>query len=99
MNSIAFLDAPIPFSFPLFAFNFTERVLMVQTESQYICIHRCLLLVLEGKENTNRITATHVNQGYDGKSLGPFQFDEFIHSSDVSKDILHWICQSLKSKG
>ncbi|ODM90113.1 Tyrosine-protein phosphatase 10D [Orchesella cincta] len=28
-----------------------ERVWMVQTEQQYICIHQCLLSVLEGKEN------------------------------------------------
>ncbi|XP_032296419.1 tyrosine-protein phosphatase 10D isoform X2 [Drosophila virilis] len=28
-----------------------ERVWMVQTEQQYICIHQCLLAVLEGKEN------------------------------------------------
>ncbi|KAJ8969172.1 hypothetical protein NQ317_009029 [Molorchus minor] len=27
-----------------------ERVWMVQTEQQYICIHQCLLAVLEGKE-------------------------------------------------
>ncbi len=28
-----------------------ERVWMVQTEQQYICIHQCLMKVLEGKEN------------------------------------------------
>jgi len=28
-----------------------ERVWMVQTEQQYICIHQCLLVVLEGKEH------------------------------------------------
>ncbi|KAH8275987.1 hypothetical protein KR018_000494, partial [Drosophila ironensis] len=28
-----------------------ERVFMVQTEQQYICIHQCLLAVLEGKEH------------------------------------------------
>ncbi|CAG0882994.1 unnamed protein product, partial [Cyprideis torosa] len=28
-----------------------ERVWMVQTEQQYICIHQCLLAVLEGREN------------------------------------------------
>lgn len=46
-----------------------ERVWMVQTESQYICIHQCLLTVLEGKESTNSISPTHVNQGYEGMSL------------------------------
>ncbi|CAL8067890.1 unnamed protein product [Orchesella dallaii] len=28
-----------------------ERVWMVQTEQQYICIHQCLISVLEGREN------------------------------------------------
>lgn len=46
-----------------------ERVWMVQTESQYICIHQCLLTVLEGNESTNSISPTHVNQGYEGMSL------------------------------
>merc|ERR1712107_719809 len=31
-----------------------ERVWMVQTEQQYICIHQCLLTVLEGKEHDER---------------------------------------------
>jgi len=31
-----------------------ERVWMVQTEQQYICIHQCLLTVLEGKEHEDR---------------------------------------------
>lgn len=39
---------------------------MVQTESQYICIHQCLLTVLEGKENTSPIREIHDNQGYEG---------------------------------
>lgn len=71
---------------------------MVQTESQYICIHQCLLTVLEGKENTNPITATHVNQGYDGKLIGTSQFAQLIHSSDMSRNILHWIVQMLESE-
>merc|ERR1712113_336142 len=32
-----------------------ERVWMVQTEQQYICIHQCLLSVLEGKEHDERL--------------------------------------------
>ncbi|XP_049533500.1 tyrosine-protein phosphatase 10D isoform X1 [Anopheles darlingi] len=40
-----------------------ERVWMVQTEQQYICIHQCLLVVLEGKEGTER--EIHDNQGYE----------------------------------
>jgi len=41
---------------------------MVQTEQQYICVHHCLLTVLEGKEN--EITSTremHANDGYEGE--------------------------------
>ncbi|XP_038120480.1 tyrosine-protein phosphatase 10D isoform X6 [Culex quinquefasciatus] len=40
-----------------------ERVWMVQTEQQYICIHQCLLVVLEGKEGTER--EIHDNPGYE----------------------------------
>lgn len=40
---------------------------MVQTEQQYICVHQCLLVVLEGKEGTER--EIHDNQGYEGKSF------------------------------
>lgn len=46
-----------------------ERVWMVQTESQYICIYQCLLTVLEGKENTSPVREIHDNQGYEGKEL------------------------------
>ncbi|XP_055303935.1 tyrosine-protein phosphatase 10D-like isoform X5 [Sitodiplosis mosellana] len=42
-----------------------ERVWMVQTESQYICIYQCLLTVLEGKENTSPVREIHDNQGYE----------------------------------
>lgn len=44
---------------------------MVQTEQQYICIHQCLMAVLEGKENTGPPREIHDNQGYEGgcKSL------------------------------
>lgn len=42
---------------------------MVQTEQQYICIHQCLLAVLEGKENiSSSPREIHDNQGYEGKS-------------------------------
>jgi hypothetical protein len=40
---------------------------MVQTEQQYICIHQCLMAVLEGKENTGSNREIHDNQGYEGK--------------------------------
>lgn len=47
-----------------------ERVWMVQTEQQYICIHQCLLAVLEGKENLSSIPREiHDNQGYEGKQV------------------------------
>lgn len=41
---------------------------MVQTEQQYICIHQCLLAVLEGKENmVGPPREIHDNEGYEGK--------------------------------
>lgn len=44
-----------------------ERVWMVQTEQQYICIYQCLLAVLEGKENIiSPPREIHDNQGYEG---------------------------------
>lgn len=45
----------------------SERVWMVQTEQQYICIHQCLMAVLEGKENTGPQREIHDNQGYEGE--------------------------------
>ncbi|KAK9723342.1 Protein-tyrosine phosphatase [Popillia japonica] len=47
-----------------------ERVWMVQTEQQYICIHQCLLTVLEGKELTGAPREIHENQGFEGKGVG-----------------------------
>lgn len=44
-----------------------ERVWMVQTEQQYICIHQCLLAVLEGNEGTGNTREIHHNQGFEGK--------------------------------
>lgn len=49
---------------------YLERVWMVQTEQQYICIHQCLLAVLEGKENiSSSPREIHDNQGYEGKQF------------------------------
>ncbi|XP_034247190.1 tyrosine-protein phosphatase 10D isoform X1 [Thrips palmi] len=46
-----------------------ERVWMVQTEQQYICIHQCLLAVLEGNEGGGGPGSTqreaHHNQGFE----------------------------------
>ena len=43
-----------------------ERVLMVQTEVQYICIHTCLKVVLENKENDDLpLRESHTNMAYD----------------------------------
>ncbi|XP_044018714.1 tyrosine-protein phosphatase 10D isoform X2 [Aphidius gifuensis] len=43
-----------------------ERVWMVQTEQQYICIHQCLLAVLEGQDTTGPPREIHDNQGFEG---------------------------------
>lgn len=54
---------------------------MVQTEQQYICIHQCLLAVLEGKENIIcPPREMHDNEGYEGKSY--FCFILFSNNSD-----------------
>lgn len=44
-----------------------ERVWMVQNEQQYICIHQCLLCVLEGNEDMMDALRpeVHDNQGYE----------------------------------
>ncbi|VEN46401.1 unnamed protein product [Callosobruchus maculatus] len=42
-----------------------ERVWMVQTEQQYICIHQCLLAVLEGKDLSSSTREIHENQGFE----------------------------------
>lgn len=40
---------------------------MVQTEQQYICIHQCLLAVLEGKENiVGPARVMDDNEGFEG---------------------------------
>lgn len=46
-----------------------ERVWMVQTEQQYICIHQCLLAVLEGNENTGPLRQIHDNTEFQGTYL------------------------------
>ncbi|KAH8032328.1 hypothetical protein HPB51_024105 [Rhipicephalus microplus] len=45
-----------------------ERVWMVQNEQQYICIHQCLMCVLEGKEDVldSPRPEAHDNQGFEG---------------------------------
>lgn len=55
-----------------------ERVWMVQTEQQYICIHQCLLAVLEGNENQGPPREIHDNQGFEGK-----------WSAQTSKDVMN----------
>ncbi|XP_008203382.1 tyrosine-protein phosphatase 10D isoform X5 [Nasonia vitripennis] len=45
-----------------------ERVSMVQTEQQYICIHHCLKVVLEGQDMTGPPREIHDNQGFEGKN-------------------------------
>lgn len=49
-----------------------ERVWMVQTEQQYICIHQCLLAVLEGKDLSTSPREIHENQGFEGTYLKIF---------------------------
>ena len=44
-----------------------ERTAMVQNEQQYICIHECLLNILEGKEDLYIEPQININQGFDGK--------------------------------
>ncbi|GFY75034.1 tyrosine-protein phosphatase 10D [Trichonephila inaurata madagascariensis] len=43
-----------------------ERVWMVQNEQQYICIHQCLMCVLDGNEDMDPLRQeVHDNQGYE----------------------------------
>ncbi|WAR07822.1 PTP10-like protein [Mya arenaria] len=45
-----------------------QRVWMVQTEQQYICIHNCLLCVLEGREDEHVYSNVgHSNIAFEGK--------------------------------
>ena len=62
---VFFLQKQEPF---MFYKIILERVWMVQTEQQYICIHQCLLAVLENKENiVGPQREIHDNDGYEGK--------------------------------
>nr|XP_040229845.2 tyrosine-protein phosphatase 10D isoform X2 [Anopheles coluzzii] len=63
-----------------------ERVWMVQTEQQYICIHQCLLVVLEGKEGTER--EIHDNQGYEEPRDDDQQSEEQLLIENRSDDEL-----------
>ena len=49
---------------------------MVQTEQQYICIHQCLLTVLEGKEYDQR----HPDEMHNNEA---FEDDEGIAESGM----------------
>lgn len=63
---------------------------MVQTEQQYICIHTCLLAVLEGQENIGiPPREIHDNQGYEGKR--PFFIFLFIFFGGFSSFFWFWI--------
>ncbi|XP_068211169.1 tyrosine-protein phosphatase 10D-like isoform X2 [Palaemon carinicauda] len=42
-----------------------ERVWMVQTEQQYICIHQCLLAVLQNREHDHPPIEIHDNPGFE----------------------------------
>ncbi|XP_052088192.1 tyrosine-protein phosphatase 10D-like isoform X3 [Mytilus californianus] len=43
-----------------------ERVWMVQTEQQYVCIHQCLMCVLDGKEEEHvYVNSGNVNQAFE----------------------------------
>ncbi|CAM1318251.1 Uncharacterised protein g6905 [Pycnogonum litorale] len=42
-----------------------DRVWMVQTEQQYICIHQCLLCVLNNQEGESPHPEVHDNQGFE----------------------------------
>lgn len=50
---------------------------MVQTEQQYVCIHQCLLAVLEGKEHLLADSLElHANDGYEGELEDLFFFGQ-----------------------
>lgn len=72
---------------------------MVQTEQQYICIHQCLLAVLEGKENIiSPPREIHDNQGYEGRAhicLIPFLHTIFIISYTGGKRVTNKQIHSL----
>jgi len=53
-----------------------ERVWMVQTEQQYICIHQCLLARVGGEEHDQR----HLDEMHDNEA---FEDDEGIAESGM----------------
>ncbi|KAL5277336.1 hypothetical protein ACFFRR_002529 [Megaselia abdita] len=63
-----------------------ERVWMVQTEQQYICIHQCLMAVLEGKENhaSPARGEIHDNEGYEDQAIEPDE--EFEENALIDAD-------------
>lgn len=63
-----------------------ERVWMVQTEQQYICIHQCLLAVLEGNESVGPQREIHDNQGFEGKSRRVYS--HLLQFQNLSKKIV-----------
>lgn len=53
---------------------------MVQTEQQYICIHQCLLAVLEGKENiVGPARVMDDNEGFEGTYSGSEYGSDFLY--------------------
>ena len=69
---------------------------MVQTEQQYICIHQCLMAVLEGKENTAPPREIHDNQGYEGKChfkiMDNFLLSDTCKLSNLKKTLIVYFC-------
>ncbi|KAL1116196.1 hypothetical protein AAG570_005691, partial [Ranatra chinensis] len=64
-----------------------ERVWMVQTEQQYICIHQCLLAVLEGDDGQSPPREIHHNQGFEGNKFIQNK-NPCINSTNHIKNIL-----------
>ncbi|XP_049865569.1 tyrosine-protein phosphatase 10D isoform X2 [Pectinophora gossypiella] len=61
-----------------------ERVWMVQTEQQYICIHQCVVAVLEGQDLAPPHPAPNHNQHHHNNHLNPaFEDDEGIAESGM----------------
>ncbi|RVE42531.1 hypothetical protein evm_012811 [Chilo suppressalis] len=57
-----------------------ERVWMVQTEQQYICIHQCLVAVLEGQDLQ---PPPHHNHNHNHHHNPAFEDDEGIAESGM----------------
>ncbi|XP_058789130.1 tyrosine-protein phosphatase 10D isoform X3 [Phymastichus coffea] len=63
-----------------------ERVWMVQTEQQYICIHQCLLAVLEGQDNAGPPREIHDNQGFEGKNQNSVESTKSLDEADSENE-------------